>query len=169
MVSTRRQFIAGGSVVLTTALAGCSSDSSHGENRDSDAEDAADGGDDQGEPVSPDGEEITEKSVEIEEDQYHYSEFDLNRTATVEYRFTVRSGPDIDVFVTNEEEFGHYEDGERFRTYEDSMDTTSGSGSADLGEGHYYVVVDNTSAGVAEPPSNMDNDVIEVDIEITAE
>jgi len=110
---------------------------------------------------------LADETVTLEEDEYYVWSGSLTDTVMLEYRFLVRRGPAVDVFVVTGEELQHYEDDERFRAIESTQDATEGSGSVTLGEGEHALVLDNTDAGDAVPPSNLDNDPIEVDVEAT--
>jgi hypothetical protein len=47
------------------------------------------------------------------------------------------------------------------------MQKTS-SNKLELPPGKYHLIVDNTSAGYADPPSNLDDDLAEVEVSIEA-
>jgi len=139
---SRRKFAAGGALAFTVGLAGCSSGSE---------------------------ETVVDDTREINEDSYVYWEFSIESSRTITYDFTVRSGPAVDLFAVNEEEFGHYENGERFNYFGEHLDSVGGDGSISLDSGEYVFVIDNTNAGEAAPPTNAVNDPVEVDITITVE
>jgi hypothetical protein len=148
----RRQFL-GCIVASTTALAGCAA---------FEQSDDSGGGDGGG-----GSETVVDATRVVDEDGYVYWEFSYDQPVTVSWQFTVRDGPSIDIFLVSQSEFSHYEQGERFRTFESSLDSTAGSESVTLEEGEYVLVLDNTSAGEAAPPTNFDEDPAEVEIEIT--
>lgn len=156
---TRRMFLTGAGA-LSVTLAGCSA---LNESSDQGGAPADDGSNDFADP-EPTTETLADSTERLHEDEYRYYGFTFDGDGSVEYEFTVRSGPEIDVFVTNEEEFDHYENQERFRTY-DMSSSAGGSGSSNLGSGSYYLVIDNTSAGPESPPANISDDVAEVEIE----
>jgi len=47
-------------------------------------------------------ETIADETVEVPEDGYKYWTFELNSNASLEYEFTVRSSPNIDLIVMEE-------------------------------------------------------------------
>jgi len=154
---TRRKILGGSATAITMAIAGCSSGSSS----------SGDGGGDSGSTV----ETIVDDTDTIEEDQYLSYSFELNRSADVDIRATVRDGPRVDIFVTSPEEFSHFEEGERFRYNSElsQMDTAGYDASLeDMPEGEYVLVVDNTEMGEAAPPTNFDDDNARVEVELTA-
>ncbi|MFC6990348.1 hypothetical protein ACFQH3_00200 [Haladaptatus sp. GCM10025707] len=107
----------------------------------------------------------------IEEDYWRYYSFSLSRTGRVEYDFTVRQGPAIDVILMDESEYSFFKNGDRSQYYTalSRMDSTYGSVSEKLSAGSYYLVFDNSNNGVASPPTNFDNDLatVEYTIEIS--
>lgn len=107
----------------------------------------------------------------IEEDYWHYFPVSLLKTGTIEYDFTVRQGPAIDVILMNRSEYSYFEQGERFRysSLLSRMDATSGRVSGTLPAGNYMLVFDNSNNGVAYPPTNFNNDLasVEYSIEVT--
>ena len=87
----------------------------------------------------------------------------------ISYEFEVTSGPNIDVFVLSHSELDHYESGRLFETVTESMDASEGSGSAEVSSGTYYVVVDHSEAGEADPQSGIDQEGVSVQIRATSE
>jgi len=144
------------------ALAGCSSQQTGGDD-DSGSGGSSSGGSEDTGPVTEDF--ITDTST-VEEDGWVY--YDWTQDMTVEYtiEYIVRDGPEIDVYVMSEDEFENYDNGDRFRTYLDSTGT-SGTMSGTLAEGSYYLVLDNSEKGAAQPPTNFDEDPARVEIEST--
>lgn len=112
--------------------------------------------------------QLVDDRREVSEDEYYRWSFDLNSQATLEYSFTVRDGPDIDVFVLDDQEMDEFQGGNRFRAYS-SENGISGSDSVTLSPDSYRLVIDNTSAGNEAPPTNFDDDVADVEIEATIE
>lgn len=141
MEINRRQLVIAGSSAISVALAGCSGGGSR--------------------------EQIIDNRAEINEDGYKYWSFSLEDSATIEYEFTVRSGPEMEVFVLEDSEFREYEAGNRFRGH--SSSGTGGSNSVTLNAGDYKLVVDNTNTGDVSPPTNFDDDVAEIEIEVYLE
>lgn len=137
MAINRRQLMIAGSSAIAVTLAGCSGGSSR--------------------------EQVIDNRAKINEDEYKYWSFSLDENATVEYEFTVRNGPEMEIFVLKESEFQEFEDGNRFRGH--SSSGTGGSNSVTLDAGDYEFVVDNTNAGNVSPPTNFDDDVVEVEVD----
>lgn len=108
--------------------------------------------------------EITDARRSISEDRYIHWDFELNSKSTVSYSFTVVSGPDIDVFLVGRDELANFENSESFRAYS-SASGSSGSDEVPLASGSYTLVLDNTDAGTVAPPTNLDDDVVNVDLE----
>ena len=104
------------------------------------------------------------KTNRIEEDEWTYFTLELPSDGMIEYDFLVRSGPNIDVSLLDEEEDQFYENGERYRYYT-GMSTTgsSGSKSGRLKAGRYYLIFDNSNIGETRPPANLRNDVVRVE------
>lgn len=114
-------------------------------------------------------ETIVDETDTVLEDQYLYWEFTLNRETELTLRTTVRSGPRIDIIFTSTEEFDEFERGNRFRYNSDlsQMNTIGATTSVTFRSGNYVLIADNTSAGEASPPQNLDEDPARVDIELT--
>lgn len=113
-------------------------------------------------------EEVVDDRRNVPEDEYYRWRFDVNRAATLEYQFTVREGPEVDVFVATEAEFDAYSSNERFR----AVSRSSGIGGNEvvtLDRGTHYLVIDNTGAGWVSPPTNFDDDIADVEIEAIIE
>ncbi len=142
---SRRSIMRAGVCGSATLLAGCTSSSSDGSGGGSTRE------------------QVIDSREEINEDGYQYFSFDLNRQATFEYEFTVRSGPEIDVFLMDDQEFDEYQGGNRFRVFSGKVGT-GGRDTLTLDENSYRLVVDNTNAGEVAPPTNFDDDVVEVEV-----
>lgn len=172
----RRHFLTGLATSSAVALAGCSSDDDGGGGGGggggdfADSGGSGDGGDSSGDSGGSTSQTIVEDNDTVTEGSYRYYTFTLNRQATLDLRLTVRSGPAIDAIFTNPDEFDHFENGDRFRYNEDLslLDSTGGDASGTFPAGEYVYIVDNTSAGDAQPPTNMDDDPVTYDIKIVA-
>lgn len=173
-MQTRRNTIA---LVAGVALAGCASSGGGGgsgggtptDRPDSDGDGVPDAEDD-----FPDdsrrsvllGEDS--ETVELNEDYYQAFEFDPSQPAVLDYEAEVRGDVRIDLILTDETNFGYFEDGSEWEYYAEGsdFDTLSAEESMNLGSDRtYYLIVDNTSEGGAEPPTNFDNDRVTVDVE----
>ena len=144
----RRKFISAVVALGSTGVAGCSGD--------------GDGGDDG-------SEELISDSIVAEEGEYYTWDLTINSAGTLQHDLIVRDGPSIDFAVFEPSEFEAYENEERARYLSgpSELDTENYQDSAEYPEGEYKVVVDNTDWGEAAPPTNLDNDMAEVEITIT--
>lgn len=139
-------------------------DSSDGDSGSSPSNDPAPSSNSEPEPEpEPEPETLIDKRRTIDEDGNWRVSWNLNRQVTLTYDFTVRSGPEVEVFVLDTREFDEYQAGNRFRPL---VHTTgiSGSGEVTLEEGEYRLVVDNTDAGEVQPPTNFDDDPVDVEL-----
>jgi len=64
----------------------------------------------------------------------------------------------------DDQEFDEFQAGNRFRVYSSDYGTGGGD-TLTLEEDSYRLVVDNTAAGEVAPPTNLDDDVVEVGVE----
>lgn len=148
MSSTRRRFLQGTVATGMITIAGCPADSD-------------DGG--QNAAGEPEREQMLDRTVEINEDDFDGWTFSLNRDATLEYEWTVRSGPEIEIFVMEDSEYSHLRSGERFHAK--SSRGTAGSDAVNLSASKEWAfVVDNSDAGNVQPPSNFDDDIARVEV-----
>lgn len=146
-------------------IAGCSESDSGGDSDGGDSTSSVSG------DSSSDGttrEELVNDRRNVPEDEYYQWQFDVNQAATFDFQFTVREGPEVDVFVLPEDEYNSFTSNERFRVASRSSGT-AGSDTAALNEGTFYLVLDNTNAGWVSPPTNFDDDIADVEIEATIE
>jgi len=108
-----------------------------------------------------------EQTVDVSEDEYKLWPIEISEEGTVGYEAFVRSGPEIDFFLVTEAEAREYESGNNFK-YLDG--TRQGVLEAEvrvtLDAGEYYIIADNTGAGETSPPTNADDDVAEVEMQI---
>ena len=111
--------------------------------------------------------EISE-SKSIAEDEYAYYSIPLSETTTVSIDVMVRDGPNIDALMFSESEFMEYQSGNNARFFSDASltDTNGDRTTATLPAGDYYFVLDNTNWGYAEPPTNFDDDIAEVEVNL---
>ena len=152
----RRAVVSAGVAALGLTLAGCTGSTS-GDRNGGDTGDGEEGGRSR--------EEIIDDRIEVEEDGYRYVSFDLRRDAELHYEYTVREGPAIEVFVVTDDEFDEFQAGNRFRGY--SASGVGGGDSVSLPADSYRFVVDNTNAGDVRPPSNLDDDIVVVEVTAT--
>lgn len=154
----RRATIAG---IGTLLVAGCSGDGGSGGGSDG----GGGGGFSNPTPVT-----LYNENDRTGEDQYRGYPIDLSGDAEIEVDAIVRSGPAVDFVFTTSNEFRQFEDGNRFEynTRMSSLDTTSIRASMELPEDDYVFLVDNTDRIEAQPPSNFDEDPVEVELTISA-
>lgn len=104
----------------------------------------------------------------INEDAYAYYFFTLNAYSfRLAYEVLVASGPAVDVFLMDDQNFQRYQQGRAFEylvagTDQATTHSIQNVAIAGLTAGTYYLVVDNTNAGQARPPTNGVNDVAAV-------
>jgi hypothetical protein len=166
-----------GGATVATALAGCSGGGSTGggestptDEPDRDNDGVPDARDDFPNDSSLSAVVSTEDDTrQIEEDEWWWYELELPEDGQLSYEFIVRDGPEIDVIVVEESEYSYFEEGERYEYLTDpsALDTAGEEVSSALSSGEYRMIFDNTSRGEADPPSNLSNDVIEVDFNYT--
>ncbi len=87
-----------------------------------------------------------------------------------EYQAAVAQGPDIDVFILDDQNYQRYQSGEDFTYFEcSSLGTGSASGTCELPAGTYHMVLDNTERGEASPATvSTGSQTASVDYEFTA-
>lgn len=139
----RRTLVVATGTGLTTLIAGCS--------------DSTEGG------SGTAREQIIDSREEVPEDEYLVFSFDANDQVEFEYEYTVRDGPDIDVFLLDDQEFDEFQAGNRFRPYS-TVYGTSGGDTVVLDEDSYRLVIDNTNAGEVAPPTDFDDSVAEIEV-----
>jgi hypothetical protein len=154
----RRRIIAAIGTTATVGIAGCGSDS-----------DQDDGNSDQngGTTII----QIDQDTRTLEEDAWYKWGFVLDQESQLELDATVRSGPAIDLIMTSQSEFEEFEQGNRFE-YNQSLsllDTVGGNASGTLPQGQWALIADNTEAGEAQPPTNLDDDIAEVEVTLISE
>jgi len=105
----------------------------------------------------------------VQEDAYKGREFEFPSEGRIEYSATVRTGPAVDFYVMEQSEVTYLANQERFQYIEKASqpDATGAEVTADLPSGNYSMVIDNTNAGEAQPPTNFDDDIAEVDFSMT--
>ncbi|MCD2199075.1 hypothetical protein LPA44_04070 [Halobacterium sp. KA-4] len=112
-------------------------------------------------------EDWIDENTNILEDQYYQFSWEWEESWEIEYEFVVRDGPAVDVFIAADSEFTHYEEGERFKYFGDTLDSAGGSDTVRLDPGSYHLVIDNSELVEAQPPSNFDEDPAQVEIKAT--
>jgi hypothetical protein len=152
---------AAGSILLLSGCAGVLEE-------DEDSGGGGDGGD--GGADQPQTETLIDKSYEVSEDEWGGATGGLNADAEITVDFTVRDGPAIDFFVMTEEEYDYYRNGERFKVNSQASieDETTARYTVEIPEGDYAFIVDNTERGEAKPPANLSDDVVTVELTVTA-
>jgi hypothetical protein len=166
-------------------IAGCGGDGdgdSGGDENNDDLENNDDGQPDRDEDGVPDSEddypddpdrsagETNQGRIDVNEDEWYQWKLSYEEETHIEYEMLVRKGPSIDVVLFSEEEYTHYENDERAQYYSNlsDLDTIDGTASGWVETGDYRLVIDNTNWGEAVPPTNLDDDVAEVEYTITA-
>lgn len=106
----------------------------------------------------------------VREDEYFSWDLQFSEDTDIGYDMVVRSGPNIDVFLIPESEWKPFQDGERFRYDSEAseLDTANAqSGGVTISSGTYYFVLDNSNRAT-DPPSNMDEDIAEIELQVIA-
>lgn len=109
--------------------------------------------------------------VEVEEDSWTYWEMEFNEPTEIGYEFIVRDGPDADLIMFEESEFSHYEEMERaeYLGSASSMNTSNADVErVSVPAGSYRLVIDNSNWGEAQPPTNLDDDVVTAELSFLA-
>lgn len=163
MVSRRKWLTAVGCSIPTT-LAGCTSS-------DDDGNDGNDGGDGDDSAANDGGGRETidtfSDAYTIREDAYKGINFEVEQDSTIEWDAIVRTEFAVDIIVLTQAELAHFENEERFEYLSDAtrLDTVGADVSATVPEGEYALIVDNSDMGEATPPTNLDDDLADVEIE----
>jgi len=135
---------------------------------DSDDDEVPDAEDDF--PENPDYSVLVDQTsgtAELSEDDYYDIQIGIQEESDVIYDAIVRSGPAIDAFLMTQSEFLEYSEGNNARILDGSRENiTSTQATTTLDTGTYYLALDNTNSGEAEPPANFDDDVVEVEYEM---
>jgi hypothetical protein len=102
---------------------------------------------------------------------YYQWPFEINVEAELSLTAIGRSGPAFDIYLTTTEEFEEYNQGNRFAFNSDlSVEDTTFADSTAIVEPRddLVLLVDNSTAGVAEPPTDGEDNPAEVEVELTA-
>lgn len=99
----------------------------------------------------------------IREDEYAAIQIPFNDgpSLKVEYDVEVTDGPNIDIFVLDNANFQKYKTGDDFESHQvgSDMDTARSVNTFTLDRhATWWIVLDNTNEGGAQPPSNLQND-----------
>lgn len=164
---SRRSVLTSTAVATALSLAGCTGASESDDESDGtdDQNSGENGGDGQTNAVDRQRrEELVNRRVTINEDDYESWTFSLNRDSTLEYEWTVRDGPEVELFVMEQSEYSYFRSGERFHA--DSSAGTGGRNRIDLSaDTEWAFVIDNSEAGSVSPPTNFEDDVAQVEVE----
>ena len=178
MSTHRRSFLVMGGAMVAVAVPGCTDsqnsdkipddgDGLNIENTEPDADNdgVPDSEDDFPNDPNRSAEETNSGLLDIAEDEWVEWDLEFREETHVEYEMVVRDGPAIDVFLFDEVEYEHYEAEERAKYYSEvsDLDTVQAEGSGWLESGNYRLVADNTNYGEAAPPTNLSDDVAEVE------
>jgi hypothetical protein len=156
---TRRKFLIGGGMSTAVVLAGCSG----GDSPDDDGGGNGGNGNQQQNPWQ----ELKNTEVEVQEDEYQSWSWNAEQTAEIRWEHTVRSGPEVEIFMMESTEFDEFQAGNRFYSVNDESGTSS-SDTFTAESGNYRFVIDNTDAGRVSPPTNFDDDIAEVEFIVEA-
>lgn len=176
----RRRFIAGTSAILLGGMAGCTDD----ERSTGGGGDGFGGGDEQsdldndGVPDSCDDfpRDSTRstlfdsrlETVDLNEDYYQAPPFTSPTTCNTRIQGRGDGDIRIDVILTDETNYQYFEDGPEWEYYAEGsdLDTLYATGEMELvNDRTYYLIIHNTTEGRAAPPSNFENDRVEVTVD----
>ncbi len=127
-------------------------------------------------PLPPRANAMIDETSQTKEDRYHVYTFTLNRTVDVTIDVEVLIGPAVDVMLYKPDDFARWEERAQTGRGASPMQLLAFSGgpvrdhsrTARLGEGKYYLVIDNTNFGAAQPPTNLTDDVVTARVRISA-
>jgi hypothetical protein len=81
---------------------------------------------------------------------YRYWNISFEEYVSVSYDYIVRSGNNIRLLILGDEEFTHYENNERYRSYLSTEASQSKRGEVELESGDYVIVLDKVNPVVGE-------------------
>lgn len=118
-------------------------------------------------------ESVKSGTVSIKEDHWRY--WNIEKTSdynalSVSYEFVVRGGPNVDVYVMSEREYQYFENGNRAKYFSSWSSENTGLAQTEINlqeDGMYVILVDNSDFGATQPPSNFDDDIVDVEYELT--
>jgi hypothetical protein len=121
---------------------------------------------------------IIEEQVQIKEDEMLYYSIPLNRSGELQIAYNVRSGPGIDAYLVDADNFYRWQrsiqenvwdEGFRYNSELSSYGTNLSDRSSKLPAGDYYLILDNSDWGDSMPPMNFSDDVATIDVAVTFE
>jgi len=115
-----------------------------------------------------------QKDVQVLEDHYRQYQVKLKGSAELTIDYAIKSGPNVDIFFFNSENYGLWKKGfsqftdEEYEYIEElsSFGVDHGIKSYRVDAGIYYVVIDNTSLGPTRPPADFKNDIAILDFKV---
>lgn len=104
---------------------------------------------------------------ELNEDYYQFFEFSFPETTGLEYTVEVEGDVHLDVIVTDQTNFRYYKDGTEWEYMSglSDLETTYATEGGWLEAGEWVLIIDNTDAGGAAPPMNLENDRVGYSVE----
>lgn len=107
------------------------------------------------------------QTVDVPEDDQKLWPIEISEESVISYEAFVRSGPESDFFVLTGAEALEYEDGNNFAVLEGSRQgVLNAEATVTLDAGNYFIIADNTEAGETSPPTDLDDDIAEVEMTI---
>jgi len=114
------------------------------------------------------------QDVQVMEDHYRQYQVKLKGTAELIIDYTVKSGPHVDVFFFDSNNYGLWKKGfsqftdEEYEYIEELSSFGMGHAikSHRVDAGIYYVIFDNTSLGPTSPPVDFKNDIVILDFKV---
>lgn len=173
MELTRRNILVGASTAITVGLAGCGGNGGDG---DTPAETTEEQPATTQEPTQTAAEntEVAQRTLVDEELDLAVSSFEdwevyEDSRMRISYEFEVTSGPAIDVYVFNLDQYRNFENANLFESQVATEGASSGSQSVEVSSGTYRIVADHTDRGETDPTGGVDQQGVTVEFQVSVE
>lgn len=117
---------------------------------------------------------VVDQQTKISEDMFHRFHFSTEMPATITVTVSKTFGPQFDVLLTDEQGFAAWKQaneslfgGEYSLFFHEHGSEVRRS--VNVAAGNYVLVVDNSDAGKAAPPMNMQDDVLTAHVRLTVQ
>jgi hypothetical protein len=116
------------------------------------------------------------EGLKIEKDSYLSFELDLTHDTKVTINYQIKSGPNADVYFLSEDDYyiwyritkNTVEEPFQYNKSLSTFNTSVSNRTDTVPKGTYYVVLDNTDYGQTDSPRNLENDMVMMDLKISA-
>ena len=104
---------------------------------------------------------------QIGEDQFIRYPIDLDEQATIDYRVNVVDGQNIDTLLIEDTYLDEFKNREQLKYYKEgsALDTSYAQREATVRSGNYLLIIDNSNALEAKPPTDMKDNIVTVEVE----